>query len=305
MLLKFAIKDFLEDRELKSLSPYTLAGYKRTLDEFYQFCIDKEIINIEDVTTNTIKSYLIFCQKERKNNARTLNHKFFNLRIFFNYMEEIEVIAQKKAPTRKLSPVKEAVKIQVFTDEQVRQMLKYYQRMKYRDKTYFAYRDYTIIVTLVGTGIRLGELCNLKWTEIDMVNNTITVWGKKRQQSSIPMTDKLKKELCEYQVFCKQTDQLGEYVFVNDKKNRMTENAIKCVFKRLKKIMNFSDARVSAHTFRHYVAVKMIRQGCDVFTVQRILRHTDIKMTMRYVNLFGTALAEQNNKYNPLNSIDT
>jgi integrase/recombinase XerD len=45
--LKFAIKDFIEDRELKTVSPVTLTGYRRTLDEFHQYCIEKEIINVE------------------------------------------------------------------------------------------------------------------------------------------------------------------------------------------------------------------------------------------------------------------
>lgn len=83
-------------------------------------------------------------------------------------------------------------------------MLTYYARMKYRHKSFFAYRDYTIILTLVGTGVRLGELCNLTWNNIDFKNRTVTVIGKKRQQSSIPMTDKLKKELAEYKVFIEQ-----------------------------------------------------------------------------------------------------
>lgn len=236
MLLKFAIRDFVEDRELRNLSPVTLTGYRRTLDEFHSFCIEKEITNVEDVTINHIKSYLLYCQKERNNNARTLNHKFGNLRIFFNYMEESEVIAQKKSPTRKITPIKEDIKIQVFSDEQVKQMLKYYQRLKYRDKTFFSYRDYTIIIVLTSTGMRLGELVNLKWADVDLINQAITVFGKKRVLSSIPMTDKLKKELCEYKLFCQnEFKQLSEYVFVSRNNGKLTENAVKQVFKRLKK----------------------------------------------------------------------
>lgn len=306
MLLKFAIKDFLDDREFKNLSPVTLDGYKRTLDEFLNFCVENEIVNVEDVRATTIKSYLLHCQKEKKNNPTTINHKFGNLRIFFNYMEEIEVFPNGKAPTRKISRVKTDVRIQVFTDEQVRQMLNYYSRMKYREKTFWAYRDYTIIVTLISTGIRLGELINLRWSDVDFQNQTITVFGKKRQQSSIPVTDKLKKELCEYRVFVQQQfkGQELEFIFTNATNKQLTPNAVKCVFKRLKNIMNFKNCRVSCHTFRHYFAVSMIRAGADAFTVQKMLRHTDISMTLKYVNLFGTALAEQNNKHNPLNNFD-
>jgi len=305
LLLKFAIKDFKEDREFKNLSPKTIDGYIRTLNEFHNFCVENEIVNAEDVTASVVKSYLLYCQKKRKNNPVSINHKLHNLKIFFNYLAEIEVINEKRNPAQKIGFVKEEVKIDVFTDEQVKKMLQYYQRLKYRHQTFWAYRDYTIIITLLSTALRLGELCNLKWQDIDFQNKTITVTGKKRQQSSVPMTDKLKRELIEYKVFCEQQfEDLSDSVFTDRKNQPLSTNGVQCIFKRLKKVMNFKNTRVSAHTFRHYAAVKMIRAGADVFTVQKILRHQNLKMTMRYVNLFGTALAEQNDKYNPLNDLD-
>lgn len=306
LLLKFAVKDFRDDREFKNLSPVTIDGYLRTLNEFHAFCVGQEIVNAEDVTPSVIKSYLIHCQKERKNNPTSINHKLHNLKIFFNYLEEIEIITEKRNPVKKISYIKADVKIEVFTDEQVKKMLGYYARMKYRNKSFYSYRDYTIILTLLGTGLRLGELCNLRWNDIDFKNQTITVFGKKRQQSSIPTTTKLQKELAEFKVFNQQNfkNKEIEYVFTDAQNRQLSPNAIKCVFKRLKTIMNFKNCRVSAHTFRHYFAVSMIKSGADAFTVQKMLRHSNIKMTLIYVNLFGTALAEQNNKYNPLNDLD-
>jgi integrase/recombinase XerD len=79
---------------------------------------------------------------------------------------------------------------------------------------------------------------------------------------------------------------------------------VKCIFKRLKKVMDFNGVRLSAHTFRHTFAVRMVKAGADAFTVQKMLRHTALSMTMRYVNLYGTALKEQNDKFNPLNAIE-
>lgn len=305
LLLKFAIQDFIEDRQFNNLSPTTIDGYLRTLKEFKYFCEDREIIEAKDVTPSTIKSYLVYCQKERGNNSTSVNHKLKNLRVFFNYLVNIGEIEERKNPFKKITCPKEDIKIEVFTDEQVNKMLRYYARMKHRDKSFYAYRDYTIIVTLLSTGMRLGELCNLRWKDIDFINETITVYGKKREFSSIPMFEKLKKELSEYRVFVERCfEQPNEYVFTTRDNKPLSPNAVKNMFKRLKTIMNFKDTRVSAHTFRHYVGAKMVRKGCDVFTIQKILRHKDLKMTMRYVNFFGTALKEQNNKYNPLNDFD-
>lgn len=290
MLLKFAVKDFLDDREFKNLSTATLSGYKLTLNEFHAYCVANGAIDVTDVTPATLKGYLLHCQRERGNGPTSLNHKLGNLRIFFSYLEETEAIDKKGNPARKVMPVKADVKIEVFTDSQIRQMLGYFQQIKTRDKTFFAYRDYAIIVMLLGTGVRLGELVNLRWDDVDLHNLMLTVFGKKRQQSSVPVTAKLSKELCEYRLFVERwSNGLPEFVFTDSHGEQLTENSVKCIFKRLKQVMNFKGVRLSAHTFRHTFAVRMVKAGADVFTVQKILRHTDLSMTMRYVNLFGTA----------------
>lgn len=305
MLFKFAIKDFLEDRQFKNVSKYTMYRYQKILEEFQNYIVQDELVNIEDVLPNTIKKYLMYCQNEKNNNPTTINTKIRALKTFLNYMVESDIIAEKRNPVQKIGYVKEEIKIEVFSNEQIKQMLGYYRKLKQRDKSFFAYRDYTMIVFLLGTGVRLGELVNLKWKDINFQHDTISVFGKKREQSSIPMTDKLKKELAEYRIFSEQTfGKISDYVFTNADNEQLTPNAVKCVFKRLKDIMNFKDVRLSAHTFRHTFAHRSLMAGMDIFTLQRMLRHSDITMTQRYLSIWGTALKEQNDKFNPLNKID-
>ena len=176
--------------------------------------------------------------------------------------------------------------------------------MKKRGHEFFAYRDYTMIITLLSTGIRLGELCNLKWQDVDFKNDVIVLYGKKRSQSAIPMVDKLKSELAEYKVYVEAVfEETNEYVFTNRFNKPLSPDGAKNVFKTLRHAMNFKDVRLSAHTFRHTFAINMVMAGADAFTVQKLLRHTTLTMTMRYVHLYGQQLAEKNNKYNPLNTM--
>jgi len=302
-LLKFAVKDFLDDRRLKNLSPASLSAYRFTLDEFHAFAAEHEVVNAEDVTPLLIKQYLYACQEVKRNGTVTLNHKLRNIKVFMNYLVEIGVI--KSNPAKGIAMRKEDVHIEAFTDYHIQQMLGYYRRLKQRDKTFVAYRDYTIIVTLLGTGIRLGELCNLRWQDVNFTNSCITVFGKGRRQRTIPMTDKLKRELAEWKAFAEQRVQKPmEYVFVTQTGEGMSVNAVELVFKRLNKIMNFRDVRLSPHTFRHTFAKNWIMAGGDVFTLQKILGHSRLDVTMQYVSLFGSAIKEQNDKYNPLNSME-
>lgn len=306
LLLKFAIHDFKEDREYKNISARTLGTYMLTLKEFRTYCTEREIINVEDISAGTIKSYLIHCQQERGNNPTTRNSKLHNLKIFFNYLEDSDILTEKQVPTKKMAYVKEEINIEAFTDEHIKKMLSYLRRVKQRDRAYPSYRDYTIIITILGTGARLGELINLRWNDVDIDNGVITVNGKKREKSSIPITGKLAQELMEYLAFCRMHfDTLSEFVFVSDRKNgKLSNDGMKSIFQRLQHAMCFTDVRLSAHTFRHTFAHRMLMNGCDVFTLQKMLRHSQIAMTQRYVSIWGTALREQNDKFNPLNNIE-
>ncbi|MGE8036909.1 tyrosine-type recombinase/integrase [Lysinibacillus sp. NPDC093692] len=156
---------------------------------------------------------------------------------------------------------------------------------------------------MLGTGIRIGELRNLRWS--DVMENQLVVFGKNRKQETVPLTDKVLNELEELKLYCNRYfNKLPEYIFANRNGTQMSYEATKSVFTRLQEVMNFKDVRLSAHTFRHTFAHRCIMNGMDVFTLQKILRHSSLSMTQKYLALWGNALHEQNNKYNPLNNID-
>ncbi|MDZ5470397.1 tyrosine-type recombinase/integrase [Bacillus sp. 31A1R] len=304
MLLKFAINDFLDDREFKNVTPNTLSNYKNILGQFHDFCVENEVVNVEDVTLNVVKKFILFYQK-KGNNATSTNSKLQRIRAFFNFMIETEVI--QKNPASKISKAKEDIRIEVFSDYHIKQMLNYYRRIKQREKVFWAYRDHTIIVILLGTGIRLSELTSLKWADIDFVNQTLSVFGKNRKLESIPLAEKVIKELSAYKIYCEQqfgTDKVKSFVFTDRDNQGLTANAIKCMFKRLSKIMNFKDVRLSAHTFRHTFCQKCIHAGMSTFAIQRLMRHSSIVVTEKYAAMWGNDLKEQNEKFNPLNTLN-
>jgi integrase/recombinase XerD len=175
MLLKFGYQDFLDDRRFKNTTKINIRNYETLLSGFVNYCIEKEVVSVEDITYSHVRQYLIECQ-ERGNKAGTINTKLLRIRAFLNYMVECEVI--KSNPAKRVKKQKEDVKIGVFSDDQIRQMLNFYRRIKQREKSYVAYQDYMMIVTILGTGIRRGEIINLQWSDIDFVNQTISVFGK-------------------------------------------------------------------------------------------------------------------------------
>jgi len=302
LLIKFAYQDFIEDRKFKNTTPKNISNYTVLLGEFINHCHENEVVNVEDITFPFIKKYLQGCQK-RGNKPGTINSKLQRIRSFLNYMLECEVI--KKNPAKLVKRQKEDVRIDVFTDDQISQMLGYYRRIRQRDKTYFAYRDYMIIVTILGSGIRRGEIINLRWSDVDLMNHNISLLGKNRSKETIPITEKLVKELAAYKTFCAQYfETLGEYVFVNRSNKQMTTNAISHIFKNLSDVMNFKDVSVTCHVFRHTFCHRLAMSGMSTFAIQKLMRHSNVSVTMRYVAMWGNELKEQNDKYNPLNNLE-
>jgi integrase/recombinase XerD len=302
VLLKFAYQDFLDDRRFKNTTKTNIKNYEMLLGKFVDYCIDNQVVNAEDISYSHVRQYLLNCQ-EKGDKAGTINSKLLRIRAFLNYLVECEVI--KSNPAKKVKKQKDDVKIEVFSDEQIKQMLNFYRRIKQREKSYVAYRDYMMIVTILGTGIRRGEIINLQWTDIDFINKTISVFGKSRRKETIPITEKIAKELSAYQTFCKQYwGKLSEYVFVKRDNTQMTDNSLMLVFKYLGQKMNFKETRVSAHTFRHTFCHRLAMSGMSAFAIQKLMRHQNIAVTMKYVAMWGNELREQNDKYNPLNSLE-
>ncbi|WP_244861422.1 tyrosine-type recombinase/integrase [Paenibacillus vini] len=306
LLLKFAIKDFHDDVKYRNLSPKTISGYLMTLNEFQEYAFNNELVNVEDIRTGTIRSYLLYCREERGNNPTTTNSKLHTLKVFFNYLEREEVIQSAKLnPIRGIMFAKEDIQIQTFNENHIKQILNYYRRSKDKYSSFSAYRNYCMVIFFLGSGARLGEAVNLRWNDVDLVNGVLVLYGKKREQSSIPVTDKLIKELAEYKVFCEQHfKESSDYVFVTDENKKLAVDTVKTIFKRLKRDMNFKDVRCSPHTFRHTFAKNYLMNGGDALSLQKMLRHKQLAMTQRYVNLFGTELRKLNDQYNPLQHMD-
>ena len=268
MLLKFGIREFFDDRQLKNLSKESLSSYKFTLEEFEEYCLEKEVINVEDVNQGLVRQYLVYCKNVRGNNPTSLNHKLSNIKVFFNYLVDCEYLDYN--PAKKVSQGKTEIKIDVFTDAQIKQMLAYYRKRESKEHTFHNYRNHSIIIFLLGTGARLGEVCNLKWQDVDFDNQSIVLFGKKRAASSIPLARKLKNEMLAYKIYCeKYFKGLPEYVFTDNNGEKLDVDAIKSLFKRLKKVMNFKGVRVSPHTFRHTFAHNYLMNGGDVFKIGR------------------------------------
>ncbi|RDH84504.1 MAG: hypothetical protein DIZ80_03220 [endosymbiont of Galathealinum brachiosum] len=152
----------------------------------------------------------------------------------------------------------------------------------YPDITNYSYADHLTPMTLltINTGLRRGEMFDLKWTDINLDTKTLTIHGKTAksgQTRHIPLNHEVIKTLTQWKIHASD----NELIFPNKKGNRF--HTIKRSWASIIKSAGITGFRW--HDLRHDFASKLVMAGVPLNTVRELLGHTDLKTTLRYAHL--------------------
>ena len=201
---------------------------------------------------------------------------------FFDYCYKEEYV--HKNVMKKIRYQKEAITlIETFNNEEVYKMISFYSGSRFLD-----YRNKVIMIMLFDSGIRNSELCSIKVDDIK--TSHIVIHGKGKKIRHVPITAIMNKFLIKYQR-CRENyikDKIAyqeEYLFLSQKGKKLTVETIENVVRNCGVGCDIrSDIRCSPHTCRHFYAQSQLKNGCDLFTVSKLLGHTNINVTKRYLN---------------------
>jgi len=136
---------------------------------------------------------------------------------------------------------------------------------------------YDLVVLLLDTGARYGEIANIEWLRINLAERTLNLWRPKVQNETVLyLTDRSHAILSR-----RAESREGLHVFAN-RRGKARGYASQSIRKALRKA-GLGDCRI--HTLRHTHASRLIQNGLSVYEVREVLGHTDIKTTMRYAHL--------------------
>ena len=136
-----------------------------------------------------------------------------------------------------------------------------------------------IIITAITTGMRLNEILSLQWKDIDFENNLITLDETKGGSSrKIPINDTLKEVLLSL-----KNKAMNEFVFQSSLGKPYKD--LRTTFRTTLRKAGLED--VTFHTLRHTFASHLVMSNVNLKTVQELLGHRTIQMTMRYAHLSG------------------
>ncbi|MBG9734958.1 tyrosine-type recombinase/integrase [Paenibacillus alvei] len=307
VLLSEAIEHYLVSDPFTNLVKSSQKVYRYELNMFVSFCneIKGQDPNIFEVSTPTfLKQYLAPVKKENTRSKKSAFLRSF-LRETLSHFYQQDINGLKK--TLKVKPDKNRRnKPRAFEKIQLDELL---TNVKLGRE---AHRNFTILWTFLGTGIRLNELCSLQVGDVNPSgNNKIFVRGKGNKEFKEPcnITDSALDVLCSYINFrysdLKNSPSYKDlFVFSDDKgisplHDSTVQKMITNLIAEAKTIKeeDKNNYQLSVHSLRHSFALYLLESGVNIYTIKELMRHKWLSSTEIYLNLFNDMLVSAINKH--------
>ncbi len=221
------------------------------------------------------------------------------IKAFWSWLLEEGYIEVNPMARLKLPRVPQKV-IATFTPEQIQAMINGLNR-----KTPTGFRDYTIILLLFDTGIRLSELTNLKIDDIDFGQTCLLVRGKGNKERGVPFGIHVRRALWRY-IRDYRPDPISpreDSVFLSETRFPLRPRSVQSMISRICKRSGITGVRCSPHTLRHTFAKLYLMEGGDVFSLQKILGHSSLEMVKAYLNLALSDVSQQHRRFSPIDRL--
>lgn len=283
------INDFLLYLELDlNYSKNTINTYLNSLNHLKDNT-NKDLLKI---TSNDIEKFI----SKLEIDSRSIANYLSAYKTFYNYY--IKIGKLNNNPIDSISSPKLAKHLPVYlTVDEVDKLL------DIEIKDAFSARNKSILEVMYSSGLRISELINLEFKNIDLNDSIIRVMGKGSKERIVPISDLAIKYLKIYvkdyraDLVKKETN---NYVYLNNHGKKMTRQG---VFKMIKKLTSEKGINkdVSPHTLRHSIATHMLENGADLRIIQEFLGHENIGTTQIYTHLTNEKLKNDYMEYFPRN----
>jgi site-specific recombinase XerD len=166
-------------------------------------------------------------------------------------------------------------------------------------------RDYAMILMLLDTGMRLGELIGLKKNDVDFRNRTLKVFGKGAKERRLPIGKRLLAALWKYQLHRPQpaTGSIDNFFLTRDGWP-LTKNRVETIIKNLGRKAGLQGVRCSPHTFRHTFCIQFLRNGANLFSLQQMTGHSSLEVLRGYVALAESDLKIAHQRFSPVDNMN-
>lgn len=276
-----------------SLSSHTQRGYKGRLLVFATWCEEQQL-QLEQLSARHIRSFIEVVSQRTGRNGGPVKSSVVRLcaetvKVFLSWCskeEEFEDLISPKVVTRIQLPKADQNVIETFTPEQLDALF------RATEKQPFPVRDKAILSLLIDTGIRAAEFCGLTldcvWLDAD--DSYLKVKGKGRKEREVPLGRNARVSLRRYITRYRKSKERGElHVFLSRTGEPLTRSGLDQLIRQLASTARIKGVRCSPHTF----ACQYLLAGGDIYKLSRLMGHTSVKVTERYLGAIKARHARQ------------
>jgi len=272
-------------------SKNTLSAYRSDLKIFNKWLAGKSFIS---VNSKHIQDY--FYDRQKNNISSSSQARILTcLHSFYQYLLANQLI--KKDPTEQLSQPKLEKQLPVFLNiQEVEKLLE-----APSSSSLFGQRDRAMLELLYSCGLRVSELINLSYHNINLKEEFIRIHGKGNKERVLPMGEIAIDYLMKYETNARpmllKNGQSDSY-FLSNRGSAMSRQNFFYIIKAYANQVGI-DKPLSPHSLRHAFATHLVQKGADLRSVQLMLGHSDISSTQLYTHIQNAQLKAQHAKHHP------
>jgi len=288
--LKTAIDEFIGAKKSQGSSELTLKDYNSYLTKFYE-------VSSNELDADILKSDCkqFFGAIPNTSPAR-FNHPYQYINAFLNWCVDAEYISYNPIKKLGLKKKRDDGHIQSISIDDAKELLKVMNT-----HTFAGLRDKTITLIMLDTGMRPKEIFGLVNDDIDFNNACIHVSkqiAKTRTERTVFISNYTVKHLLK--LIKVKPEIWGDKVITT---NEGKDFNVRYLDKQFAKYSKLIGIKITPYQLRHTFATLYLKNGGNVFTLQRSLGHSDLRMTKRYLDIDNEYLKEQHDNATPLNQI--
>ncbi len=272
--LPIVIDSFLVDRRSQGLSVETILFYEKKLNYFAKFCESQAVTQVGQITPDLLRRYLLGLAEGH--NPGGVHACFRTLRTLLLWIGEEEIMPMDwKNPIRKVkAPRIPNELLDPISLEDVHALVGSCKH------SFSGARDKAMILGLLDTGARAQEFLNLNLDDIEMATGAVVIrQGKGRKPRMVFLGRKNLRAIRAYFRFRHDT---CSALWVSVYGERMTYTALRGLLRRRAHLAGL-DEIPTPHDFRRAFALVMLRNGVDVFALQKLMGHSDLQVLRRYL----------------------
>lgn len=276
------ITDFLAHLQVeRRMSVHTLDAYRRDLAVLAEWAAKQGFDDLATVQTEQLRNF-VASEHRRGLSPKSLQRRLSACRSYYQWLLKHGRIAANPAAAIRAPKAPRKLPQLLDADEAAR-------LVEVPTDVPLGLRDRALLELFYSSGLRLSELCALRWRDLDLGNGLVTVLGKGSKQRSVPVGSHARAALEQWHA---ETGAANEApVFPGRHGAPISQRAVQIRIRQLAQRQGMFK-HVHPHMLRHSFASHMLESSGDLRGVQELLGHADIATTQIYTHLDFQHLAK-------------